>query len=997
MRLAGLLGLTGCLIGGGLSFGSQLPVRVYSTADGLKNNSVNRIVQDSRGFLWFCTSEGVSRFDGYGFVNYGVAEGLSHRRVNDVLESRSGEIWIATGGGLSKLGTGPTVEVVRDERVPAGARWISRLLEDRSSAPGQPALWCGTSSGLYRFTSSDGRFQRVDLGQSDADRNMFVLDLYEDRAHALWIGTDRGLFRYRAGEKLLRYTVPQNGVSSIRQDRSGAIWAGTWQGVVRIAGGRIDRVIDRRSGLAADYVSSLLCLENGSLWAGGTAGLTLLESGQVRQRIGAADGLVVDGIEALTEDREGNIWVGTDGGGAVKIATGGFTTYSQAEGLAGRPSTILESQAGELVVVAKTEDDVRLNLWRGNGFKPFQPAFPSPGAGWGMGQTAFQARNKEWWIAKANGLFRFLAVGSVSGLHRKAPVAAYGVSSRAPGPYKAFEDSRGDVWIAFRRSGNLALARWSRRSDSIENVAPAEGRTESFPFVFAEDPAGAVWIGYFQGSLMRYRGGQLRQVDCPPPADRGIRSLLVDSKGRLWVGTAEAGLLRFDRPGDERPQAQRYTSKDGLSGEYVECLTEDRLGRIYACTGRGIDRLDLASGRFRHYTTADGLVKGDVQMALRDREGALWFGSTQGVSRLIPKADRPAMTPYVQISRLEIAGVARGISPLGERRLAGLRVPYGAGPLRVEVTGIAFEPGEVLLYQTKLESVDRDWSAPSRERNLNYAALRPGSYRFLARAVNAEGLASAEPAEVDFTVLAPFWQRPWFLLACSMALAGMGLAAHRVRVARLVEIERVRNRIAADLHDDIGSSLSQISILSEVIRREPVAATAQAPIDRIAALSRELLDSMSDIVWAINPARDHCEDLIQRMRHAAAELFTAADLPMEFSVEADGGTSPLRPDLRRELLMVFKESANNVVKHARATRVAVRVRAGHGRFGFEMADDGCGFKRAALPEEGNGLRSMERRIRGLGGVVEIVSRPGAGTTVRIDVPVRGSLFPYLNR
>ena len=242
--------------------------------------------------------------------------------------------------------------------------------------------------------------------------------------------------------------MPQNGVNSIREDRSGAIWAGTWQGVVRIAGGRIDRVIDRRSGLAADYVSSLLCLENGSLWAGGTAGLTLLESGQVRQRIGAADGLVVDGIEALTEDRDGNIWVGTDGGGAVKIAQGGFTTYSQADGLVGHPSTILESQAGELVVVAKTEDEVRLNLWRGNGFKPFQPAFPSQGAGWGVGQTAFQARNKEWWIAKANGLFRFLAAGSVSALHRKSPVAAYGMTSRAPGPYKAFEDSRGDVWIA---------------------------------------------------------------------------------------------------------------------------------------------------------------------------------------------------------------------------------------------------------------------------------------------------------------------------------------------------------------------------------------------------------------------------------------------------------------------------------------------------------------------------------------------------------------------
>ncbi len=653
----------------------------------------------------------------------------------------------------------------------------------------------------------------------------------------------------------------------------------------------------------------------------------------------------------------------------VKIAQSGFTTFSQSDGLVGRPSTILQSQAGELVVVAKTEDDIQLNLWQGKRFRPLQPAFPSRGAGWGIGQVAFQARDREWWIAR-NGLFRFPAAAGVSGLDRRAPASAYGVSPRAPGPYKAFEDSRGDVWMAFRR-GNLGLARWNRQSGSIEYIAPAQelDSPSSFPFVFAEDPGGVVWIGYFQGRLMRFREGQLRPVDCPALANRGIRSLLVDSKGRLWVGTAEAGLLRFDQPGGEHPQARRYGPQDGLSGEYVECLTEDRQGRIYACTGRGIDRLDIESGGFRHYTTADGLVKGDLQMAFRDREGTLWFASTQGVSRLVTQGDRPAVAPYVQISRLEIAGVARGISPLGQRRLAGLRLPYGVGPIRLEVTGIAFEPGEVLLYQTMLKTVDRDWSSPSRERNLTYAALRPGSYRFFARAVNAEGLSSAEPAEVDFTVLAPFWQRLWFLLACSLVAVGIALAAHRARVARLLEIERVRNRIAADLHDDIGSSLSQISILSEVVRREAGAAVTQAPIDRITALSRELLESMSDIVWAINPARDHYEDLIQRMRHAAAELFTAAELAMEFSVDAaGGGATVLGPELRRELLLVFKESANNVVKHARATRVAVRVRVGHGRFGFEIADDGCGFDRQSLPAEGNGLhRSNAGQRVGRGG------------------------------
>ena len=830
------------------------------------------------------------------------------------------------------------------------------------------------------------------LGPTAQEQNAFVYDLYEEREGSVWVGTDQGLYHYREGHPPERYTVqqglPANQVTSIKQDAAGAIWVATWRGAVRIAGHGADQVLNRGNGLAGDYLYALLFLNNGELWLAGTGGVTVTDPNRaVQRKITGTDGLVVDDCEALAEDPSGNIWVGTDGGGAAKIARSGFTTYSSRDGIEGRPSAILESQAGELVLVTKNEATVHFYRRQRERFERLTTISSRKSFGWGTGQVALQAKQGEWWLASVGGLYR----SGASTAAVKLPRMRFDIVPTGPadGPFKAFEDSRGDIWLAFRRAGRLGLARWRRHPGSIDYVSTEDesAMPPSFPFVFAEDRAGTVWVGYFQGSLMRYRRGRLQPVALPASAAHGIRSLLVDSKERLWIGTSEAGLLRIDQPDAEQPMPVAFAGKESLASDFIQCLAEDSFGRIYACTGRGVEALDPVSGRSRRYTAEDGLVKGDLQLALRDREGALWFGSPQGVSRLIPQADRQAGAPYVQISRLDVAGVPQAISPLGQNRVTGLTIPFGRAPVRIEATGITFRPGDVLRYQTKLEPADPDWSAPSADRTFSYVALQPGSYRFLARAINADGLATAVPAEVDLTVLAPFWRRWWFLSLSALAVTLTAFSAHRMRISRLLEVERVRNRIATDLHDDIGSTLSQISVLSEVARRQ-VGAAAHAPMVRISELSRQVLDSMSDIVWAINPAQDRTVDLIQRMRRFAAELFTAAEIELDFVVEPAVGKQSFHPELRRELLLVFKEAANNVVKHAGAKRVKVHVSAGRDDFGFAVSDDGGGFDRATLSGEGQGLVSMERRVRSLGGTIQIVSRPGAGTAVRIAVPVR---------
>lgn len=220
-----------------------------------------------------------------------------------------------------------------------------------------------------------------------------------------------------------------------------------------------------------------------------------------------------------------------------------------------------------------------------------------------------------------------------------------------------------------------------------------------------------------------------------------------------------------------------------------------------------------------------------------------------------PGPEPPSQPPPVYIGGLTVAGVPHAISELGEAEIRELRFAHTQNQVRVDFFSLGFAPGEILRYQFKLEGAGGDWSAPTNERTVFYANMRPGTYRFMVRAVNADGLTSEQPASVTFTILAPVWQRWWFITLAVAATSLLIFAAHRYRVRRLLELERIRTRIATDLHDDIGASLSQIAILSEVARREVRAENTRAtrPLMQIAAASAELVDSMSDIVWAINP------------------------------------------------------------------------------------------------------------------------------------------------
>ena len=1020
----------------------QLPVRTYTTADGLPRDLVLRIVRDSRGFLWFCTADGLSRFNGYEFTTYGVEQGLPYPVINDLIETHRGVYWVATnGGGVARFNPSPFKDEKSQIRNPFTAysvgatptsNRVNVLYEDHTGR-----VWAGTDGGLFLLDETSGQaiFRRVSLNLEELEKVLAVRALVEDSEGSLWVSTQGlGLVRRLPDGRTVRYLIQPSSlgdlVESLMLDPEGRLWVAHRGGAGLIvfkpepaptiaagdklvtrtltASGCGARSPDQRvrlpaapgdvcrytiaDGLASDSVAGgIYQSADGRIWIGTDGGLTVFTDGRFRSYT-TAQGLSSRSIWREVEDRDGNLWLAS-ATGAMKITWSGFTTFGKADGLSNaKVTSVFENQRGELCETG-VEGEPFINRFDGQRFTAVRPQVPGEikAAGWGWNQITFQDHTGEWWLPTFYGLYRFPRVMSLEQLAHTRPKAFYNQQhGELPGSdvFRLFEDSRGDIWISIAGAVHNVV-RWERATESVHVYSEAEGLpTYSPPTAYAEDAAGNLWLGFYEGGLARYRDGRFRLFTQSDGVPVGlVRALFLDHTGRLWVAIGQGGVIRLDDPKAEHPRFVTYTTADGLSSNGVSCITEDKLGRMYFGTGRGLDQLDLQTKRIRHYTRADGLVSNAVTVAFRDRQGALWFGTDLGLSRLIPGPEPPRQQPPVWISGLRIAGISQTISALGETEVAGLDLNPNQNQLSIDFVGLGFAAGEELKYQYKLVGANEEWSAPSNQRTINYASLSPGRYQFQVRAVTADGINSVSPATISFTILPPFWQRWWFITLAGLVLGLIAATIIRNRVARLIELERVRTRIAADLHDDIGSGLSRIAILSEVARHQmPANAAADDPLSVIAGASRDLVDSMSDIVWAINPNKDQLSDLVQRMRRFASDLFTARQIEFTFAAPGEAQTLKIGADLRRQVFLIFKEAVNNIARHAACTAAEIEMRVENRWLLMKVVDDGPGFDTTQL-SEGQGLASMRARAKSLGGELQIISNHENGTSVLLKVPL----------
>jgi ligand-binding sensor domain-containing protein/signal transduction histidine kinase len=1023
----------------------RLPVRKYTTAEGLASDYIVSIYCDSRGFLWFSTRDGLSRFDGLRFTTYGVADGLPSGAINRVLETRAGVYWIGTNGSgvyrFNPRGRRPTsAELQQTARnavpdvemlftafrvgIEPATNRVNVILEDHAGG-----LWVGTDGGLFRMHSLDERveFHRVELPvPADVDRHG-VHALVEDREGSLWIGGGWGLSRRLPDGRTIVYRVQPTDarevVDSLLFVDERQLWVAFRYGLMVLhtapvssfgnAAGPIVRTLSRTGrpqigsggataverelwytsadGLPYETIGSLFRADNGRIWVGTVRGLGVFDGSRFRAYT-TANGLTDNYVTSIVGDRAGNVWIGSVAG-ITRVTPHGLVTYDEADGLArARVYWVGEASSGDVVVVT---GNYMVSQFDGTRFATIQPNIPPDARCAWTSPCGFLDRAGEWWLLTSNaGVYRFPKIARLDELLHRRPQANYTSTSGLPtdNAFKMYEDRRGNVWIATSPAG---LVEWQRPTGVWRAYTEAEGMpasrgTAGMVSAFAEDRAGSMWIGFYDGGLGRLRDGRVElfgPVDGVPVGL--VTALHLDAAGRLWVATNQAGLARVDDPKAARPLFAPLNSNINLASPNVRCLTEDAHGRIYAGTSRGIEQIDPATGRVEHFGTGEGLASEFVNSAFRDQKGALWFGTMSGLSRLDgsepPSARERRPTPTL-ISGLRVRGVMQPVSELGETVSAPLTLSPDQNHLEIEFFAITFNAGESLKYQYRIEGIDAAWSPPTELRSVNYGRLPSGAHRFVVRSVRSDG-AVGDPAVVSFMVLPPIYARWWFIALAILSVGAAVFALYRLRVAQLLRVERVRARIATDLHDDIGASLSQIAILAEVARAEqPPGQDSTGPLARIAETSRALVDSMSDIVWAINPEVDSLSDLIYRMRRFAEDILSASEIELTFHEPELRPDPSLGPDIRREIFLILKESVTNIAKHAECARVTIAIDSDRHRLRLRVTDDGKGFE----PEQetnGNGLANMRRRLAAIGGRLKIESKPGRGTTIELELAV----------
>jgi signal transduction histidine kinase/ligand-binding sensor domain-containing protein len=1020
-----------------------LPVKTYTTADGLGSSFVSYLMRDSRGFLWFATRDGLSRFDGQRFTTYRVGTRDAPPGIEQIIETRSGVYWIVTTGGIYRYDpkTASSVPNQTDDRPVLNAEFIDArrgvFYEDRTgklwlndnhlniveekdgqisfnkvelNLPENPSIPINThdfrqaSDGSFWIATSWGLVRRLPTGRDifyriESPRTDYLSSILEDSAGRIWIGRSSGIYVFKPepAEELSKpgaltvhaldaRALPQPGKQPVLPEKAGEIYK-----------------FSAIEGLDKSLSNLLYKSADNHVWISTASGIIEFD-GRFFRYFNAAQG-VTSGSGQIIDDLDGNLWIGGFQG-LERLDRSGLSRFDAADGLRSPNITVIDEFADGKLYVG--DPNYLISRFDGERFETVRPPLPPDAQPMWTSNPIFLDSRNQWWFLTSDKLFRFAAPVDFAALAGQKPLAEYDRRNGLKGNqmYRIYEDRRKDIWISVRApasTGELGLSKWNRKDETFYSFS----ETENFPAgkspsAFAEDANGDLWIGLYEGGLLHFRDGRFTEVVGDDAPKGVITGLHLDVKGRLWVTTASNGVGCLENLSAEAPRFVYYRTENGLASNNVRSVAEDNFGQIYVGTARGVDRITPGSGQIKHYTTNDGLAGDFVSTVFRASDGALWFGTPTGLSRLIPKPEIKTAAPPVWLSGLRVAGESRMVSELGSAAISNLALAPAQNNLQIDFFGIDFKASESLRYQYLLEGADKDWSAPTDQRTVNYANLSSGNYRFLVRAVNAYGLTSENPASISFTIARPVWQRWWFLLLLAMTVGGLIYLVYSYRLKRLVELEKVRTRIATDLHDDIGASLSKIAILSEVVHQRvaPVApddAEINEPLEEIAGTSRELVDSMSDIVWAINPERDHLSDLIQRMRSLAGELTEFAEIGFRVKLSGieEDSDLPLGADLRREIYLIFKETINNLVKHAGCDWAQIEFRLEADEFMFIVKDDGQGF---AVPANGahesngtrggNGLPNMKRRAANMNGSYQIASEPGKGTTVVLRVPLQ---------
>ncbi len=1012
--LFGWLSLT---VGVSVRLLAQAPNVIFehlSVREGLPSSAVYSITKDRQGFMWFGTRRCPTRYDGSSFRSFLFPETYL---ITGMAADSANRMWVASDRrGLCRIDP----DDLRLKPVPNTSQVTGNFYLD-SRGEG----WFSDNDGIGRINLQTGVVRHYPLRQT----NFFGLKangFLEDKQHTLWaIGSDNGLFRFdRKANRFvcvlgLEATDPERRfpfyLSRGCAGSDGLLWIGAYEkGLLRY-----NPQTDEFAFIPPlEATSGITCVQEGCdetgqrlLWVGDQQGLLVFRpgkghSGKGRPEKGSPEQgrfFRLTGLRPAPffthciyrDAASGIVWVGTsDGMLKYNPQDNRIRTVSLPQSLVRQPVVVK-------AIMADRRDTTGQTFWLGlshsgllrwhrptNQFTLIRYPDPESETMWinqpGDGRLWVGLRP---WDKKEAGVLVY-----DPDQNRFVPNPAARQAGRLFSmPYvdHGLIDARHRLWIGNTDEGVRVLD--SRTGKLLrywpDSLTKALHQNNNFLTDLRADQRGRVWLATYRGlyyidaASHQFRRADDRSPKINQPEDPAANSLLIARNGHVWA--ARWGSVTESRADGKLNTI--LTARHGLFDRENRQLAEDQTGTIWIGNAEGLHAYTPRTHRIWRLTVSDGLSDNNTTHALYMHRGnELFIGQQNGLNYLdVRQLMQPRPVPAVVISSFRVHDQERAINPARPIRLG-----RSDNAFSVDFSTLMYPRLPNIQYAYWLDGFDADWHYSGSTHRAYYTNLGPGTYTLHLKAADSFGQWSRRPLTLPITILPAYYETWWFRLLTFLAAAGALYGLYRYRINQLMRVQQIRNRISADLHDDIGSSLSSISILGSMARQTlPTEHPSGSMVERMVTEARQISSALDDIVWSINPRNDALSSLLARMRRYAAELFEASGIQCELIIPDDLRQQTLPMAQRQDFYLIFKEAVNNLVKHAGATQATVSIRLKARHVHVLISDNGVGFD-TTVHTERSGLRNMQARALNLHGQLTIRTAPSEGTTLELVFPIR---------
>lgn len=966
---------------------ANLRGQAWGLENGLPQDTIQALTQSIQGYIWVGTEAGLARFDGRDFqiFDHGSAAALPSGDINCLLAARDGALWIGTEQGLARWKNGTITKFTKPNGLPGDE--IRTLAET-----GDGMVWVWTDGGLARLNGD--RFE-VAANGSHPDE---ITAVFAERDGALEVVMTHGQEVYKNGswtEIAWQPSWPLGGAFLAQQLPDGGLALAGNRNLVLTRGGQVLQRLTVGKELPGARIRALLADREGALWIGTNKGLARLVMGKL-QLFPAGDPMAAASVLALLEDREGNLWVGTESNGLHILRDRRFFTFDVQDGLiSDATNTVVEDHSGTLWVGTSGSGLDAVPMRR---TEPESRLFPAPEAI--RTYTAHSGLASNIILSFAAALNGDVWVGTPDGLDRiqRGRVDTYTSADGLPDDFirSLLVDGDDSLWIGTRH-GLAHRTQGSGERTQMKIYTQANGLGSDLVGAMTRDARGDLWVATLAG-LSRLHDGKIANFTTADGLSSDVATALFPrGDGTLLIGTENHGLNQWDG------RAFSTIVRSGVGRTTIHAILEDGMGHLWFATGNGIARCDEAAkagpavdcSNWIEFGTADGLrtqqmATNSHPSAWRSRDGHLWFATAKGLVEVDPtRFLLNTFPPPVVVERFAVDSADQ---PLHDTE-AKLSIAAGHVDFEFDYAGLSFIAPQEVRYRYMLQGFDRGWTDAGARRAAYYTNIPPGRYTFRVEAANNDGLWNKAGAQLSFDLQRHFYQTSWFygLLLAAMVGSILLLLRLRLRVAKgeFRAVLRERSRIAREIHDTlaqgyVGVSL-QLELLAELLRRKKLDDAAKQ-LDSTREYVREGLSDARQSIWALRTQDSGDENLPVKLR-SMVDRAADGDLKSQFSVF--GAFRPLPKATEVELLRIAHEAIQNVKKHAAARELLVRLEYGQETIALEVRDDGRGGAVQLKPgfAPGHfGIIGMKERVEALGGVLEIQSDPGMGTSICLRVP-----------